>query len=54
MGEEIFGLEDILWIQYEKIIKEYIRNQLKDDYMSDQISIEEYIDSFTGEPKKKK
>lgn len=37
----------------EKIIKEYIRNQLQDDYMADQISLEEYIDPFTGEPKKK-
>ncbi len=38
----------------EKIIKEYIRNQLKDDYMSDQISIEEYIDPFTGKTKNRK
>jgi putative transposase len=33
----------------EKIITEYIRNQLKEDYISDQISIEEYIDSLTGD-----
>ena len=32
----------------EKIIKEYIRNQLEDDYMSDQISLKEFIDPFTG------
>ncbi|MCH5209670.1 MAG: IS200/IS605 family transposase, partial [Oscillospiraceae bacterium] len=37
----------------EKIIKEYIRNQLQEDYISDQISIEEYIDPFTGEKKEK-
>lgn len=37
----------------EKIIKEYIRNQLQEDYVSDQISIEEYIDPFTGEKKGK-
>ncbi|MCH5211055.1 MAG: IS200/IS605 family transposase, partial [Oscillospiraceae bacterium] len=37
----------------EKIIKEYIRNQLHEDYISDQISIEEYIDPFTGEKKEK-
>ena len=32
----------------EKAIKEYIRNQLKEDYASDQISFKEYIDPFTG------
>ena len=31
-----------------KIIEEYIRNQLEEDYMADQISIKEYIDPFTG------
>ena len=36
----------------EKIIREYIRNQLEDDYATDQISIEEYMDPFTGEPRK--
>jgi len=36
----------------EKIIKEYIQSQLEEDYMRDQISIEEYIDPFTGKPKK--
>ena len=30
----------------EKIIKEYIRNQLQEDYIADQIGIEEYIDPF--------
>ena len=33
----------------EKKIKEYIQNQLKEDYYTDQISIEEYYDPFTGE-----
>ena len=33
----------------EKIIKEYIRNQLQEDYISDQIGIEEYIDPFKKE-----
>ena len=32
----------------EKIIKQYIRNQLEDDYMADQVSMREYIDPFTG------
>ena len=31
-----------------KKIQEYIQNQLKEDYMADQISIKEYIDPFTG------
>ncbi len=30
----------------EKVIKEYIRNQLQEDYEMDQIKIEEYIDPF--------
>ena len=33
----------------EKKIKEYIQNQLQEDIASDQISIKEYIDPFTGE-----
>ena len=32
----------------EKAIAEYIRNQVQEDIMSDQISMKEYIDSFTG------
>ena len=31
-----------------KKIQEYIRNQLKEDYAADQISIKEYIDPFSG------
>ena len=34
----------------EKKIAEYVRNQLKEDYVQDQMSIKEYIDPFTGEP----
>ena len=30
----------------EKVIKEYIRNQLQEDYIADQIGIEEYVDPF--------
>ena len=33
----------------EKKIKEYIQNQLKEYYYTDQISIKEYYDLFTGE-----
>ena len=32
----------------EKIIADYIKNQLEEDYASDQITIKEYIDPFTG------
>ena len=32
----------------EKIIKEYIRNQLEADYAHDQLSMKEYVDPFTG------
>jgi len=32
----------------EKVIKEYIKNQLEEDYMADQISLKEYIDPFTS------
>ena len=32
-----------------KKIKEYIQNQLKEDYTKDQISIKEFVDPFTGE-----
>jgi len=33
----------------EKRIKEYIQQQLSEDKLSDQISMKEYIDPFTGE-----
>ena len=36
----------------EKMIKEYIRNQLEEDYTSDQISMKEFTDPFTGEKRK--
>ena len=35
----------------KKAIAEYIRKQLEDDYMAEQISIKEYIDPFTGSKK---
>ena len=34
--------------KYENAIKEYIKNQLEEDIMIDQISLKEYIDPFTG------
>ena len=33
----------------KKVIAEYIRNQFAEDKISDQISIKEYFDPFTGE-----
>ena len=37
----------------KKVIAEYIRNQLQEDIMEDQISLKEYIDPFTGDKKTK-
>ena len=36
----------------EKMIKDYIRNQLEEDYTSDQMSLKEFTDPFTGEKRK--
>ncbi len=33
-----------------KKIEEYIQNQLKEDLEYDQMTLKEYVDSFTGEP----
>ena len=38
--------------QNRKMIAEYIRNQLEEDYAQDQVSIKEYTDPFTGSKKK--
>ena len=32
----------------KRVIEEYIKNQLEEDYAGDQISLKEYIDPFTG------
>ncbi|MBR6825907.1 MAG: IS200/IS605 family transposase, partial [Oscillospiraceae bacterium] len=32
----------------KKVIEEYIRNQLVEDEMKDQMTMKEYIDPFTG------
>ena len=36
----------------EKKIAEYIRTQLQDDIVDDQMTLKEYIDTFTGEKMK--
>jgi len=38
----------------EKAITEYVKNQLQEDIMADQISLKEYTDPFTGEKVGKK
>ncbi len=36
----------------KKVIAEYIRNQLEEDFVAEQMSIKEYIDPFTGDMRK--
>ena len=36
----------------KKVIAEYIRHQLEEDMMADQMSIKEYTDPFTGSQRK--
>ena len=38
----------------KKVIENYIRNQLQEEIVADQISMEEYLDPFTGEKKLKR
>ncbi len=37
----------------EKKTAEYVRNQLQEDQLTDQIGLREYFDPFTGGPDKK-
>ena len=37
----------------KKAIEEYIRNQLMEDAMMDQMTMKEYVDPFTGDKNKK-
>ncbi|WP_241954536.1 IS200/IS605 family transposase [Staphylococcus agnetis] len=37
----------------KKVIEEYIRNQLQEDIVAEQLTMMEYIDLFTGEENKK-
>ncbi len=39
---------DTVW-KNEKVIREYIQNQLQEDKLVDQMSMKEFIDTFTGE-----
>ena len=38
----------------KKVIENYIRNQLQEDIVAEQLTLVEYIDPFTGEETKKK
>ena len=38
--------------KYEGAIKEYIKNQLQEDMMVEQLSLKEYVDPFTGSKRK--
>ena len=47
----ISGPEDILWILLKKNkqrIQEYIKRQLEQDQIADQLSLKEFTDPFTG------
>jgi putative transposase len=36
----------------EKMIAEYIRNQMQEDEMMDQVTMKEFVDPFTGRKNK--
>ena len=36
----------------KRVIEEYIKNQLEEDFASDQVSLKEYVDPFTGNKNK--
>ena len=38
--------------KYKRVIAEYIRTQLEEDYAKDQMTIKEYVDPFTGKENK--
>ncbi len=38
----------------KRVIEEYIKNQLEEDFAGDQISLKEYVDPFTGSKNKQK
>ena len=50
---EIEKLTADLKARNEKKIAEYVRNQLQEDQLTDQIGLREYFDPFTGEPDNK-
>ncbi len=54
MGIANFGVEAFIGWANQKRIEEYIRNQLQEDVVADQLSLFEEYDPFTGEKNKRK
>ncbi|ELW73425.1 hypothetical protein IQ5_08459 [Streptococcus thermophilus MTCC 5460] len=57
MGIANFGVEGFMLIRLgrnQKRIEAYIRNQLQEDVIADQLSLFEEYDPFTGEKNKRK
>ena len=50
-GFDTVNLENEInnFIKNKKVIEEYIRNQIYEDKMYDQMSMKEFVDPFTGE-----
>jgi len=46
MGTDISGQEEVG--RNKKQIQEYIKNQLTEDQIEDQVSLMEFVDPFTG------
>ena len=38
--------------KYENAISNYIKNQLQDDIVNDQLTLKEFVDPFTGQKSK--
>ena len=56
MGTGISGHEDTIVDtvgRNKKQIQEYIKHQLQEDQIADQMSIKEYVDPFTGSANQK-
>ena len=52
-----FGVEDTYVDtvgRNKKVIQEYIKNQLQEDILQDQMTMKEFIDPFTGEEIKRR
>ena len=45
-------MEHITVGRNKKQVQEYIKNQLQEDQIADQMSIKEYVDPFTGRENK--
>ena len=52
-GTENFGVVVTYYGRNQKVIAEYIQNQLQDDRVADQLTLLETVDPFTSEANKK-